>query len=259
MDVPEGTSGLTRAEIPHIRFLLAGDSVLKHGQEEATFGAPDIIVCGPSLRSGHAAVSRQTTIMGSSITPLGWQALLGCPMNEMANRKAPLSAFRKVDARDMIERALSAGNDDAMFGHMDAFFRSLIRETSTVNTDFIKQATNWLLDEYAPEVEAMQDVAGISYRQLDRRCKTYFGAAPKRLHRIFRTLHVSNALAWTGETDWKHVAGEQFYDQAHLIRDFKEFIGCTPGEYIRGRNMMIRFDLEKRMEIPHPSGFSLIG
>lgn len=258
MDVPDGGNDYVRVEIPHVRFLLAGESVLQHHDECVTFRAPDIVLCGPSLRAGYASVSPGSSIFGASILPLGWQALMHRPMHQMANRKILLDEVHDVDPHAMRDQLAHAPNDTAMLAAADDLFRSLLAPRA-VNRAFLDAASAWLLDSHSPGVEELSAAVDVSDRQLERLCKHYFGGSPKRLHRKFRALHVCNRLAVTGETDWRQAAGDQFYDQAHFIKEFKELIGCTPGEFIRGKNMMIRFDLEKRLEIPHASGFSLIG
>jgi AraC-like DNA-binding protein len=260
MDIPQGGGDIVRVEIPHIRFLIGGESTLQHGADTVRYRSPAIIVCGPVLKAGMAVVSPGTLIVGVSLTPLGWQRLLGIPVNELASRKVSLDDLFPIAAASVRDRLLSARDDADLIGRVDDVFRSLShRPERPVNEAFIHTASRWLLDPSSPGIDALAREVNISSRQLDRWCNRYFGASPKRLHRVYRALHVSNRLAWTGERDWQAVAGDLYYDQSHLIRDFRELIGCTPGEFIDGRSMMIRFDLMKRLAIPHPSGFSLIG
>jgi AraC-like DNA-binding protein len=69
--------------------------------------------------------------------------------------------------------------------------------------------------------------AGLSARQFRRRCLEESGLTPKRLCRVLRFRH-AYALAARGG-DWAGVAGDAgYFDQAHLIRDFREFTGGAP-------------------------------
>jgi AraC-like DNA-binding protein len=259
MSTPVGMTDFTRAEIPHLRFLLEGESTLQHGDESVTYRAPLALVCGPSLKAGNVAVSGGSTIVGASITPLGWQTIFGVPMRELSNRKAALDDFGPFDMAAFAERLAAASDDATMFGLVDAALRHLSRRQPKVNDAFLETALAWLLDPRSPRVDTLIDAAELSHRQVDRLCQTYFGAPPKRLHRVYRALNVAAQLAWTEETDWRQVASDQYYDQAHFIKDFKELIGCTPSTYVKGRNKMVRFDLMKRLEVKHQSLFSLIG
>ena len=69
--------------------------------------------------------------------------------------------------------------------------------------------------------------AGMSERQFRRRCLEESGMAPKQLCRVLR---FRKAMALGGQgLPWGLVAAEAgYFDQAHLIRDFREFTGGTP-------------------------------
>ena len=259
IEAPDGGADFTRAEVTHLRFMLTGESTLQHGDVSVTYRAPMALVCGPSLKAGNAVVSPGSTIVGASITPLGWQTIFGLPMRELANRKAGLDDIRAFDFDPLAERLLAAPDDAAMFALLDSAFRELTARRPKINEGFLDSAMAWLLDPHSPGVDRLIDAVELSHRQVDRLCLTYFGAPPKRLHRMFRALRVSASMAWTGETDWRQVASEQFHDQAHFIKDFKELIGCTPSAFVNARSQMVRFDLMKRLEVPHRTPFSLIG
>jgi AraC-like DNA-binding protein len=69
--------------------------------------------------------------------------------------------------------------------------------------------------------------AGMSERQFRRRCLEESGLAPKQLCRVLRFRRAC-ALGERG-LPWGLIAAEAgYFDQAHLIRDFREFTGNTP-------------------------------
>jgi AraC-like DNA-binding protein len=77
------------------------------------------------------------------------------------------------------------------------------------------------------DVDWLADQAGLSARQFRRRCREEAGLGPKHLARILRFRRACR-LAERGES-WLRVAVEAgYFDQAHLIRDFREFTGSTP-------------------------------
>jgi AraC-like DNA-binding protein len=69
--------------------------------------------------------------------------------------------------------------------------------------------------------------AGLSARQFRRRCLEESGLTPKHLCRVLRFRRAC-ALAARGAR-WVSIAGDTgYFDQAHLIRDFREFTGAAP-------------------------------
>ena len=62
------------------------------------------------------------------------------------------------------------------------------------------------------------------------------GLPPKTLARILRFHRARGLIVAPGGADFAEVADLcGYYDQAHLIRDFREFAGCTPAEFRRRR------------------------
>ena len=78
------------------------------------------------------------------------------------------------------------------------------------------------------DLEWLAGQANLSPRQFRRRCLEESGLTPKHLGRVLRFRRAC-ALAASGAPDWAAVAAETgYFDQAHLIRDFRGFTGRTP-------------------------------
>jgi transcriptional regulator GlxA family with amidase domain len=70
---------------------------------------------------------------------------------------------------------------------------------------------------------------GMSGRQLERRFMSDVGLGPKLLCRILRFQQVFRAVE-RSDVNWAKIAVEcGYFDQAHLIRDFRQFAGQSPG------------------------------
>ena len=88
--------------------------------------------------------------------------------------------------------------------------------------------------ETAIETAGLISVSGLarrvnlSSRQLERRFLDSVGMTPKRFCRIRRFQRVLQAMEEPG-ANWADAAVQcGYYDQAHLIRDFRRFSGLTP-------------------------------
>ncbi len=85
-------------------------------------------------------------------------------------------------------------------------------------------------------VSALADELGWSHRRLIARFREGIGLAPKTLGRVLRFERVSHVLQHVEGPRLAEVALEcGYYDQAHLNRDFRQFAGTTPGEYLARR------------------------
>jgi AraC-like DNA-binding protein len=81
-------------------------------------------------------------------------------------------------------------------------------------------------------VSELAEYCNISARQLQRQFQDVIGVSPKTLARTIRFEEIRSRLMFSPETSLTDLAYEFGYtDQAHFIRDFKEFAGKTPGEF----------------------------
>jgi AraC-like DNA-binding protein len=92
---------------------------------------------------------------------------------------------------------------------------------------------------------------GLGYRALDRAFNRQVGIPPKRLARIVRFNHALLLLQRRDGRCGSRVAQEAGYaDQAHLIRDFREFVHAPPGEFLARRHGIVEVSrpaLERRL------------
>jgi AraC-like DNA-binding protein len=80
--------------------------------------------------------------------------------------------------------------------------------------------------------EALAAELGVSHGHLDREFARIVGLGPRVLARVVRLRRLIASIDVYGEVEWTRLAAELgWFDQAHLIRDFKRFAGVSPGEY----------------------------
>jgi AraC-like DNA-binding protein len=71
--------------------------------------------------------------------------------------------------------------------------------------------------------------ANLGPRQFRRRCLEESGLTPKHLCRVLRFRYACELAGAGGRPEWPSIALEAgYFDQAHFIRDFREFTGKTP-------------------------------
>ena len=83
--------------------------------------------------------------------------------------------------------------------------------------------------------------ARASSTYLAKRFKAVVGVTPKRLARSYRFSSTVLALDVAAPIDWGDVAaGAGYFDQAHFVREFREFTGLTPTRYAEVRRRFLR-------------------
>ena len=90
-------------------------------------------------------------------------------------------------------------------------------------------------------VAELAERVGVSRQHLTRKVREVCGIGPKRLGRIVRLRRLLDGVPASGPRSWADAAAAAgYYDQAHLISDFRELVGTTPARYFA--------------ELPGPSG-----
>jgi AraC-like DNA-binding protein len=95
----------------------------------------------------------------------------------------------------------------------------------------------------AVSVGALADAAGVSGTHLAMQFKSHVGVTPKRVARIYRFARLILSVDALRPVDWSQLAQTAgYFDQAHFSREFKDFTGHTPTDYLALRR---RFPAEQ--------------
>ncbi len=191
-----------------------------------------VILAGPMSRFSVIDTSEQEWVAGVAFKPGGTAAFTRTPANEACDLDVDLD---RLVARDLVnslrEQLLEAATAANRLDRLESALRSAWR--GPVGHDAVSFAVARFTKQ--PAATAISDVMaaiGLSQRQFIARFAAEVGLTPKRFCRV-RRFQRAVALAHAGgPVDWTSVALDcGYYDQSHLIHDFREFSGVTPTEY----------------------------
>ncbi len=257
--VPDDVSDIMRAEIANLRFVIRGEVSSDLNGIEEQYGPGATLLCGPTYRWSNVRFAPGTQVFGAAITPMGWARLFDVDADELADKLVPLDEYVPPSALPLVKDIFDAPDETQRVRAVDRLFADMVDPARRIDEDFLDQVTAWITSPEPNELAVMISEMSRSQRQIERLCKKYFGSAPKLLHRKFRALHSANRLTWQELTDWQEIATTAYADQSHFIREFKQFNGRTPSEFIKGAHILVRMTLQQRLQIDHESPFSLIG
>ena len=105
----------------------------------------------------------------------------------------------------------------------------------TVDDWRVHYVLNWLKSDLSatPSLEAMAHEVSLSKTAFLRMFKRAVGTTPSQWHRSQRLAEAKNRLR-LGQPATLVATDLGFYDQAHLIKHFRQAYGVTPGHYTRG-------------------------
>jgi AraC-like DNA-binding protein len=195
------------------------------------------------------APSGTVQLIGIRFHPGGTFPFFRFPMHEITNNIVEVGALGHSIERDLVDRAWDEP--------------SLLQKVTAVENSLFERARNckhdsWIVGLAARivdhrgrvSVDSLALLAGVTSRQLERRFLQEVGISPKLLCRILRFQQIFRAV---NENDgrWAVVAADcGYYDQAHLIRDFKLFARQTPVVFLKQRSALTEaFTRKKRASL----------
>jgi AraC-like DNA-binding protein len=180
-------------------------------------------------------------ILGVRFTPHGAAAALAPPMHELAGRFTSIGDFSPALDR-AFDRALDGREPVA------AVESTLLRTLDLRRADPIAAAAVQRLAESrgAASLANLAADLNLSNRQFERRFRAAVGLAPATFRSLQRFVQVFRVIGDEAPRWVETALACGYYDQAHLIRDFKRFTGETPAALLSddadlARHFLTRF------------------
>jgi AraC-like DNA-binding protein len=170
--------------------------------------------------------------MHVDLVPQAAYRLFGLPLRELAYRQVPLEDV--FDEPFLVERLHDAGDWDARFRLLDEVLAKRLRHARPPSRDLLWAWQRLVESHGVVRVGELADALGWSRKRLVARFREEIGLPPKAVARVLR-FERARALATGAERpDWARIAVDcGYYDQSHLINDFRAFTGRTPGTFFQ--------------------------
>ena len=195
---------------------------------------------------GHLLIqpTGRVRVLGVRFWPGGAYPFLALPQNEIAGRVIALDSIWGAVTRELHSRiadsATAAESVKKVETILNARLNEFRRHDSGHEFGMMRAVALILGSGGRQPVESLADDMGISLRKLDRTFNTRVGLTPKTLCRIVRFQRVFKMIEQTDRgRGWVQIALDcGYYDQAHFVKEFKEFAGKAPTSYFAEQNAM---------------------
>jgi AraC-like DNA-binding protein len=195
---------------------------------------PGIALCG-AHSSSFAIDAFQPTNMGVYFKPGGAAAFFSGSAREFVDNHIALSDIWGAEAESLHQRLVHAPTPDAKAAIL---LRALVAHAREPRRH---PAVALALERFerAPHRASIAGVAReaeVSVKRLIGLFADEVGMTPKSYLRVSRFQRVLERVHRAPTVDWmEEVERHGYYDQPHFIREFREFSGFTPTEYLRRR------------------------
>jgi AraC-like DNA-binding protein len=138
------------------------------------------------------------------------------------------------DAARLRDAVLEAQSHQAKLRALEQFL--LARLTARPNAAVQYALTQFQRASRAASIAAIVEHTGLSSRRFIASFRDEVGLTPKLFTRVCRFQRALAALQGRNQVDWADTAiACGYFDQAHMIHDFREFAGVSPAVYLRNR------------------------
>lgn len=192
-----------------------------------------IIVAG--ARSNHFVIdtTHQTSLLSVWFKAGAGRLFFDVPANDLNNSHIPLNFLWGELANDFYDQVLCASTTHMRFKILERTLlqRLRISKQRPQIIDYAVQRLNYL--PQADTIRQIVDKIALSPTQFIHIFKEHVGLTPKIYSRVNRFQFALNQIASQSQVNWTDIAlSSGYYDQSHLINEFRAFSGITPSDYM---------------------------
>jgi AraC-like DNA-binding protein len=210
-------------------YFYLGDTMLNRKYGKSNFiKCPSVMLTGPQLKTVDLQMGHQLYLLYIGLRPGALHKLTGIPMYELVDTDLDAAlAFGPVIA-GLEEQLRNTIDDDHRIILVQQFLISKLN--NVFRLDPLDGALrNFMSCNGNLPVDQVAKAACLSTRQLERNCNERLGIPPKLFGRLVRFSSAYRQREIKPQVNWNNIAfNSGYFDQMHLIRDFKEFTGGVP-------------------------------
>lgn len=235
--VPDGTMKL----IFHY-----GDTYRHHPNSGVSIILPKSFLIGQLTRP---YIVEPLGVTGSFVVrfhPNGFFPFTTIPIKEMENTAIPIERLFGVEGAEVAESVLTAEGTLQRIQFIEAFLLKRLTDKTTIDA-VVKSTVETILEAKGRfTVNEFSKEKNINRRQLTRKISAAIGLSPKQLSKTIRIQSALTTLLTQKVTSLTDLAYEnEYFDQAHFIKEFKEFTGLTPKEFY-GDNLKMSLIFDRK-------------
>lgn len=230
---------------PMIEFVFGDRFKVRYRDSRDEVTTPATALVGMLTRP-HATLLHQGTFQSFIIMfqAHGLTDLFDVPLSEVTNHTYDADAVLGKPIRELEQRLGNCETFQQRASAANHFFAERLKHARTV--DRVAFAADQILTSSGKLPTAdLAGQAGIGVRHFQREFSARFGTSPKLFSRIVRFQNALDTKARSSTKSWTDVAHELgYYDQMHMVHDFREFTGESPTETLRQLELLFRVQID---------------
>lgn len=171
--------------------------------------------------------------IGIRFLPTMFPQFFKVPAHELSNQFLELTTVHPITAQFIQEELQFQSNFALIKDKLDDYFLQLLSQSNFDEDSRLYDAVAIILKNFGVLNIETDLNTGISPRQLRRLFKYYVGDSAKTFSKVVRFQNILRAKPSKQSLKRNKLFYQGYYDQAHFIKEFKNFYGVTPGTVFR--------------------------
>ncbi|OEK00544.1 AraC family transcriptional regulator [Roseivirga sp. 4D4] len=214
------------------------DKIKRYVSEDDYLLHPNAMIMGQRTKSYFIEPVGDVDSFAICFYPYGFANFVGSSLQELVDIETPLETlFGKAAADTLEEKIIHAANTQERIAVIEEFLLDRLNQNTTIE-NLVMTTVDALMETNGntPINQILKDNLK-QRRKLERDFRKQIGISPKQLGKVLR-LHTALKMILNEEESLTNIAYEsECFDQAHFVKDFKEFIGTTPKEFLGNKHM----------------------
>lgn len=198
----------------------------------------DAWVTGIQKRHITYLLERSETTLCIRFTPGSFYTLTDIPQSDIEDSTVDATLIFGQSISGLKERILHCSKVQDIFQVVEHYFMDKVKQENTEHP-----IIRYMYQNIDIPLSKLVQKTGYSQKHLIHLFKKHIGLTPKYFQRIYRFNKALNDLqAMPYELDWQHIVfNNNYYDQAHFIKEFNHFSGISPQSYMEAGGTCPKF------------------
>ncbi len=220
---------------------ILGDDVKRFTDGDEYILQPRAMVLGQTIAPFYIQPVGYVDTFAIRFFPYGFANFVKVPIRILANTETPISHLFGETVANRLERAIvNARDTQERMVIIEQFLLSTLQRESTIDTIVKRTVDTLLATKGSSTISELLDRDLSKRRQLERKFSKQVGVSPKQLAKLIRLQSALEMLLNDNTDSLTSIAYQnEYYDQAHFIKDFKEFTGISPGDFLTDKQMTL--------------------
>ncbi|NMH89624.1 helix-turn-helix domain-containing protein [Flavivirga algicola] len=244
LEVPKQSEPQKQRIVPdgciEMAFIL-GDDIKRYTSENEFILQPREMVLGQTIEPFYIEPTGFVKTFAIRFYPYGFANFVTEPINNLVNTETPIDQLFGVEnADDLKQKIVKAENTEQRISIVEEFLLERLNDEKTINRIVKNTVDSLLSTNGSVSINSILKDDLSKRRQLERNFKKQIGVSPKQLGKVIRLQTALKMLLDPKSENLTDIAYKsEYFDQAHFIKDFKEFTGINPKEFLTHENLAL--------------------